>query len=178
MHIQEIKQLIKLVEKSNIGELELEEEGRKIRITKISNLLSSSAAGNGIPNSVIVQPSAPVISPPTPQPSTPAPAAPEPADSDKYYEVRSPMVGTFYRSPSLDAASYVEVGDQVSVGSKLCIIVHNWKAFLRLGFPRQHTVPLICRCFHRVLCHDVLWFRRDVEPSNGRPCKPCGSPSR
>ena len=124
MDIQEIKQLIKLVEKSDIGELELEEEGRKIRIAKNSSA-ASSAMENGIPNSVILQPPAPalVAAPAQSPPPAPAPEANSSAtDADKFYEIRSPMVGTFYRSPSPDAAPYVEVGDQVSEGSKLCII--------------------------------------------------------
>ena len=127
MDIQEIKQLIKLVEKSDIGELELEEEGRKIRIAKNSSLIGS-AMENGMPNPVILQPPAPAIAAAPIQSPVPA-AAPEAnsgtadmMDSDKFYEVRSPMVGTFYRSPSPDSAPYVEVGDQVGEGAKICII--------------------------------------------------------
>ncbi len=127
MDIQELKQLIKLVEKSDIGELELEEEGRKIRISKNSSFVNSSANANGVANPVVVQAPAPVVQPAGLPNAAPVAAdanstAPETTDADKYHEVRSPMVGTFYRSPSPDASPYIEVGDQVTAGAKLCII--------------------------------------------------------
>jgi acetyl-CoA carboxylase biotin carboxyl carrier protein len=121
MNIQEIKQLIKIVEKSDIGEIELIEEGRKIRISKNSRLNTS----NGMANPVYVQ--SPMQAPAA---ESAAPAAQsgtvsvsqETVNAEKYHEVRSPMVGTFYRSPAPDADSYVDVGDQVSEGTTLCII--------------------------------------------------------
>jgi acetyl-CoA carboxylase biotin carboxyl carrier protein len=128
MDIQEIKQLIKIVEKSDIGELEVEEDGRKIRIAKSSKVAFSPGAGNGMINPVFLPSPSPIIPSQADVSAVAAAApaaktgAPETTDADKYYEVRSPMVGTFYRSPSPDAAPYVEVGDQVSPGSKLCII--------------------------------------------------------
>ncbi len=125
MNIQEIRQLIRIVEKSDIDELEIVEEGRKIRISKNQPTPQLIGPGNGTTGGYYV---------PSPSASTPAAAA-EPAvptrettseetatDSDKYYEVRSPMVGTFYRAPAPDAAPYVEVGDTVSPGQTLCII--------------------------------------------------------
>ncbi len=130
MDIQEIKQLIKLVEKSEVGEIELVEEGRKIRISKNSKLHSSPRAANGMSQPIYVQ--APAQAPPqtlpeetTDQSAAQSPPAPPPAEapvSEKYYEVRSPMVGTFYRSPAPDAEPYVDVGSTVSPGSTLCII--------------------------------------------------------
>ncbi len=126
MDIQSIKQLIKIVEKSDIGELELIEEGRKIRISKTSKLNTSPAQLNGsaAANYALATMPAAVNDPP------PAPAAKpeiseadlEAAQSEKYHEVRSPMVGTFYRAPSPDAEPYVQVGDVVSPGTPLCII--------------------------------------------------------
>lgn len=126
MDIQEIKQLIKIVEKSDIGEIELVEEGRKIRISKNSRLNVSHSPGNGMANPVYVQsplptPAVEAAAPATSHPGT-LTMSQEAASSDKYYEVRSPMVGTFYRAPAPDADSYVEVGDTVSQGSTLCII--------------------------------------------------------
>ncbi len=124
MNIQEIRQLIRIVEKSGIDELELEEEGRKIRIRKNQNNVVVAAPQNGSNVAYAMPPAVP------PAQTAPAPA-PAPAasgegeattDSDKYYEVRSPMVGTFYRAPAPDAAPYVEVGDMVSPGQTLCII--------------------------------------------------------
>ncbi|MGH1363942.1 MAG: acetyl-CoA carboxylase biotin carboxyl carrier protein [Calditrichia bacterium] len=118
MDIQEIRQLIKLVEKSKIDELEIEEEGKKIRISK-----------NSISAEAFSQQSQVYMAPPAMQAAAPAANAPvaaaesveKPASSD-YLEVRSPMVGTFYRSPAPDQDHYVSEGDKVNEGSPLCII--------------------------------------------------------
>lgn len=122
MDIQEIKQLIKIVEKSDIDELELEEEGRKIRISKNSKSSAASSQINGMPNPMFYQPQMPLPAAGAPSSPAAAPAAPAAADTDKYLEVRSPMVGTFYRSPAPDADPYVEIGDTVSAGDTVCII--------------------------------------------------------
>ncbi|RMF56695.1 MAG: acetyl-CoA carboxylase biotin carboxyl carrier protein [Calditrichaeota bacterium] len=124
MDIQSIKQLIKIVEKSDIDELELIEEGKKIRISKNSKGAASQVVVNG---SGLPQYSAPAPPPPPQAPATAPDVETEAekkavSESEKYYEVRSPMVGTFYRAPAPDADPYVEVGDVVSVGTTLCII--------------------------------------------------------
>ncbi len=126
MNLQEIKQLIKVVEKSDIGEIEIEEEGFKIRISKNSKFVAAAP-----PAPAVVQETAPVAEPPA-APATPATTAAPPAEKpevkeepvlgDNIVEVRSPMVGTFYRAPAPDADPYVEVGDTVTVGQTLCII--------------------------------------------------------
>lgn len=122
MDIQQIKQLIKLVEKSDIGELELIEEGRKIRITKTTNMESGFSISNGGAQYFVPQgmPSAPQQSVAESAPSAAESEATTPPNN--YIEVRSPMVGTFYRSPSPDADAYVEVGSTVQPGKPLCII--------------------------------------------------------
>lgn len=123
MDIQQIKQLIKIVEKSEIGEIELVEEGLKIRISKNSRYDTRLAKNSGMMN--------PYYAPPPLPPAGPAPAAtaPEPIIETKevppeanLVEVRSPMVGTFYRAPGPDAEPYVEMGSKVSPGTTLCII--------------------------------------------------------
>ncbi len=123
MNIQEIRQLIRIVEKSGIDELELEEEGRKIRIRKNQNNVVVASPQNGTNIQYALSPApaptAPAAAPAAPAESTASESA---TDTDKYYEVRSPMVGTFYRAPAPDAAPYVEVGDMVSPGQTLCII--------------------------------------------------------
>ncbi len=120
MELKEIRQLIKIVEGSNISEFQLEENGMKLIIKK------ELKSGNGtvadttiqmIPTAVAAQPPAPAIEAPA---AEPAPV--EVAPAANIYEVRSPMVGTFYRAPSPDADPYVEVGDSVSVGQTLCIV--------------------------------------------------------
>ena len=121
MDIKEIRQLVKMVETSDISEIEIEEEGSKIRITK------RFASGNG---DVHILPAAPQMAAPMAAvPAAPAPApvaeaapAAEKAPASNLIEVRSPMVGTFYRAPSPDSDPYVEVGSSVSVGQTLCIV--------------------------------------------------------
>ncbi len=122
MDIKEIRQLVKMVETSDISEIEIEEEGSKIRITK------RFASGNG---DVHILPAAPQMAAPMAMPAAPPVAAPvaetaapaaEPAQASNLIEVRSPMVGTFYRAPSPDSDPYVEVGSSVSVGQTLCIV--------------------------------------------------------
>ncbi len=115
-----IKKLIRLVEESDIDQLEVSRWGRKIKITR------RLAKGNGhAGESVIVQ--APAAQAPAPQPA-PAPSGSpavesKPPDADKnYVEIKSPMVGTFYAAPAPDAPPYVKVGDKVSVGQVVCIV--------------------------------------------------------
>ncbi len=120
MDLKYIKQLLELVETSTVNEIEVEEKGQKIRITK-------NAAG-GVSTHMFpgVMPAVPhhVMMPasiPSPSPSAPAESKPA-ADLKKYHEIKSPIVGTFYRAPSPDAAAYVEVGSSVKQGSVLCIV--------------------------------------------------------
>ncbi len=128
MDIKQIRQLIKIVENSNIGELEIVEEGRKLRISKNSKYNNENVIIQTAPAATPGQTVAPPP-PPAPTPTASAPsAAPAPAaetettTSAELYEVRSPMVGTFYRAPAPDADPYVEVGQHVEVGQTLCII--------------------------------------------------------
>jgi acetyl-CoA carboxylase biotin carboxyl carrier protein len=104
--LAEIRQLIRLVQRTGIGELEVSSGGRTVRI---------SAQGTAS----AVFPSPQVASTPAPAPAAPA-ATPEKADHLK--AITSPMVGTFYRAPAPDADPYVEVGTSVEVGQTVCII--------------------------------------------------------
>ncbi|MCK5032151.1 MAG: acetyl-CoA carboxylase biotin carboxyl carrier protein [Calditrichia bacterium] len=119
MNIREIRQLIKLVENSEIGELEIVEEGKKLRISK-----NSKNDSNGVMamNPAVMNYAAPVAA--VPQVAAPADAATaeEPSAASEYQELRSPMVGTFYRAPSPEADAYVDVGQNVDTGQTLCII--------------------------------------------------------
>jgi len=126
MEIREIRQLIKLVENAQISELEIKEEGKEIRITKNSKQSADSVIMNPAPVISYHQPTAMPGQLPvgTTEPLSHADQAQVPAESvgEKYFELRSPMVGTFYRSPAPDADAYVEVGQNVEVGQTLCII--------------------------------------------------------
>ena len=123
MKLQDIKQLIKVMEKSDIGEIEIEEEGRKIRISKNSSVKQPpvilSTEKNIIPQAINVEPSVQ----PEEQPVAETEIALEQKESaDSFDKVSSPMVGTFYRAPAPDADPYIEVGDSVKIGQTLCII--------------------------------------------------------
>lgn len=117
MDIRKIKKLIELVEESGITELEVQEEEGTVRISRAAPAVVPAA----------VQYAAPVATPavaPAPAPvNTTAPSA-TPAVSEEVvgHQVRSPMVGTFYRSPSPEAKAFVEVGQSVKVGDTLCIV--------------------------------------------------------
>jgi acetyl-CoA carboxylase biotin carboxyl carrier protein len=115
MDLSYVKKIIKLVENSHIDELELEEEGAKIRIARNRNS-GVSVQSSSTPLPVVSLP--PVYKPVEPVKSPQVSTKPE----IKYHEIRSPIVGTFYRAPAPDADPYVEVGQSVKVGSVLCIV--------------------------------------------------------
>jgi acetyl-CoA carboxylase biotin carboxyl carrier protein len=119
MDLAYVKKVIKLIEKSDVDEIEIEEEGKKIRVAKHKNsqpMYIAQMASQGPLAVPQAQPNPASASSAVPQASVAA--KPE----TKYHEVRSPIVGTFYRAPAPDAEVYVEVGQNVSVGSVLCIV--------------------------------------------------------
>jgi acetyl-CoA carboxylase biotin carboxyl carrier protein len=117
MDLRKLKKLIDLVEESGISELEITEGEEKVKIVK----------GGG----AAVAPPAPAAAPAAPAPAPAVPtAAPAPsspvaegvAAAPEGHAVKSPMVGTFYRTPSPDAKAFVEVGQAVKEGQIICII--------------------------------------------------------
>jgi acetyl-CoA carboxylase biotin carboxyl carrier protein len=112
MDIRKIKKLIEMIEESGIAEIEIREGEESVRISRYSSMAPQPVQ--------VLQ--APVPAAITAQPG----AVPQPAEAtaDKLtgHIVRSPMVGTFYRSPSPGAKAFVEVGQRVEVGDTLCII--------------------------------------------------------
>jgi acetyl-CoA carboxylase biotin carboxyl carrier protein len=113
MDLRKLKKLIDLVEESGISELELTEGEEKVRISRNPPPSQMHYAPAYMPQQVHA-------TAPAAAPSAPAEAA-APAAIDGHI-VKSPMVGTFYRSPSPDAKAFVEVGSNVSAGDTLCII--------------------------------------------------------
>lgn len=117
MDIRKIKKLIELLEESNIGELEIKEGEESVRIARNSGTTQYFSA----PAPAFAAPTAPV-------PAAAAPAAAAPvaqtaaAPSIAGHVVKSPMVGTFYRSPSPGSPSFIEVGKTVKAGDVICII--------------------------------------------------------
>ncbi|CAL2077202.1 acetyl-CoA carboxylase biotin carboxyl carrier protein [Tenacibaculum sp. 190524A02b] len=121
MDIKEIQSLIKFVAKSGASEVKLEMEDVKITIK----------TGSSTPETTIIQAAAPVAQAPqmiaqapVAQPAaTPATPATETNDDDsKYLTIKSPIIGTFYRKPSPDKPSFVEVGSTVKSGDTVCVI--------------------------------------------------------
>jgi acetyl-CoA carboxylase biotin carboxyl carrier protein len=117
MNIKEIQDLIRFVSKSGVSEVEIEQKDFKITIkTPVGGKEVIAMAPVAAPMPVAIQ--APVASP---APAA-APAAPAPAAESKLIEIKSPMIGTFYRSPGPDKPSFVEVGSTIKAGDKVCII--------------------------------------------------------
>jgi acetyl-CoA carboxylase biotin carboxyl carrier protein len=109
MDLRKLKTLIELVESSGIGELEIQEGEERVRITR---------AGPVPPPMVAAHAGAAAPGPPPPAPGATPAVPPEPEG----HVVKSPMVGTFYRSASPGAKPFVDVGDSVQQGDALCII--------------------------------------------------------
>lgn len=115
MDIRKVKKLIELLEESDVAEIEIHEGEESVRISRNS----TAAAAMAMP-AMMPQTAAPAAAPAAPAAASPAPEESEPEISG--HAVRSPMVGTFYRSPSPGSKPFVEVGQQVSAGDTLCII--------------------------------------------------------
>lgn len=115
MDLRKIKTLIDLVEQSGISELEVREGEESVRIAR-----HTAAA----PVQYFAPPNAPAAAhtAPATTPAVAVAATPEKPKVDTRHVVRAPMVGTFYRSPSPGAKSFVEVGQTVKAGQVLCII--------------------------------------------------------
>ena len=122
MDLRKLKTLVDLVSESNISELEITEAEGKVRIVKADPGLARPAGtwvpGPALATPVMAPPMAPSATPGTPaQPAAAPAAAPETG-----HVIRSPMVGTFYRSSSPGAKPLVEVGQAVKEGDPICII--------------------------------------------------------
>ena len=118
LDLKELKEILQILEEKEIEEFELEEEGMKLRIRK--------AAANSPNHAAAPPPFAPFVAPAVPvAPAAPAgmaaPAALAPEEAGLVV-VRSPMVGTFFRSPDPNSPPFVGTGDRVKVGQVLCII--------------------------------------------------------
>ncbi len=127
MDLSKIQSLIKFVSKSGASEVELETKDFKIVIKTNSGDAPAPA------QQTIIATPAPAAPAPAPAAAAPAPAAPAPApaaeapvaegdDDSKYVQIKSPMIGTFYRSSSPDKPVFVNVGDTVKEGDVVCIV--------------------------------------------------------
>ena len=112
MDIRKVKKLIELLETSDIAEIEIKEGEEAVRISRNSSVTTTVAA-----------PAAATVAAPAPSPAAPAAAEEKPApQATSGHVVSSPMVGTFYRSPSPSSPAFVEVGTNVKAGDVVCIV--------------------------------------------------------
>ncbi len=107
MDIRKIKKLIELIEESDIAEIEIHEGEESVRLSRYS---ATQHVVSHLPTQPLAQPQAHL------------PAGTLVPEEPQGHMVRSPMVGTFYRSPTPGAKSFVEIGTSVKVGDTLCII--------------------------------------------------------
>lgn len=113
MDLKDIKQIVDLMKKNSINEFELEREDFKIKLKReLQNKAIAPAAATVVELPAAVAPAAPA--------AAPVPSASTAANDDQ--EIKSPMIGTFYRAPSPEAAAYVEVGMEVTPETVVCII--------------------------------------------------------
>jgi acetyl-CoA carboxylase biotin carboxyl carrier protein len=123
MDLRYVKKLLKLVAESGVDVLEIEEEGMKIHIAKNRNNATAtyypvapSSPGQPMEAGTLTIPQSTLATSPAAEVKEEKPA------EVKYHEIRSPIVGTFYRAPAPDADPFVEVGQMVQPGTVLCIV--------------------------------------------------------
>jgi acetyl-CoA carboxylase biotin carboxyl carrier protein len=132
LNLKELKEILQMLEEKEITEFELEEEGMKLRVRKAA-ATNHAAPVSPPPMLVASAPVAPAgMSIAVPAPAAPAaistaapaavPGEEEAAEAAGLAVVKSPIVGTFYRSPDPNSPAFVNVGDRIRVGQVLCII--------------------------------------------------------
>jgi len=131
MDIRKIKKLIDLIQESDVAEIEIHEGEESVRISRNSSTAPVMMAAPAVAAAPVAAPAA----------AAPAPEA-TPAGPNTANAVKSPMVGTFYRSSSPEAASFVEVGQTVAEGDVICII-EAMKMFNQIEADRSGTVKAI-----------------------------------
>ncbi len=115
MDLEQIRELIALMRQNQIAEIDLEENGGQLqRLRIVAEHPTASSGGLPAANPVVSRESFPV--------SLPAPEEPSPPAAETTVTITSPIVGTFYRSPSPESPAYVEVGDEIGEESVLCIV--------------------------------------------------------
>lgn len=136
MDIRKIKKLIDLIQESDVAEIEIQEGEESVRISRYS---SASAPTVMMPQAA----QHPMVSAPAPvAEATPAEVAATAAANNNANAVKSPMVGTFYRSSSPESSPFVEVGQTVAEGDVICII-EAMKMFNQIEADRSGTVKAI-----------------------------------
>lgn len=116
MKVKEIRDLIDFIANSGLDEVNIETEEFKISVKKNSPSVHTIAEDSSAPAPKISE--LPLVSAPTAD--SPSPQSSE--ESNKYIEIKSPMIGTFYNTPSPDAEPFVKVGDSIKIGQTVCIV--------------------------------------------------------
>jgi acetyl-CoA carboxylase biotin carboxyl carrier protein len=119
MEFEDIERLLELVRQHDLAEFEIEHQGLKLRARKASAAFPMPPS---MPHAATPAPPAPPAMPPVPPPPHLAVSAPSDTEAVELAVVKSPIVGTFYRSPEPGAASFVEIGERVKKDQVLCII--------------------------------------------------------
>lgn len=126
MDIKEIKELVQILNKSNLGEIRLEQGDFKITL-RTKDYMSPNKSELPAQIAIPMQP-APIQQMPVSVPAPPPPAAAEAktdttkSDDSKYITIKSPMIGTFYRTPAPDKEPFVKPGDTIKQGTVVCVI--------------------------------------------------------
>ncbi|MFM8807254.1 MAG: acetyl-CoA carboxylase biotin carboxyl carrier protein [Sphingomonadales bacterium] len=119
MDFKQIQELIKMVNKSNIGEVTIEQKDFKVTVKQkeepVQHVVAAAPA-------MAAAPVAPVADAPAPAAAAPDKPKAAPATADNLVTIKSPMIGTFYRKSSPDKPNLVDVGSDIAPGSVLCII--------------------------------------------------------
>ncbi len=117
MDIKQIQELVKLINKTNIGEITIEEEGVKITVKQKKDPVQHIIAGSAAPtySSVPAASAAPAA-------AAPVDAKPAEPKADNLITIKSPMIGTFYRQAGPGKPIFASVGDEVTAGKVVCII--------------------------------------------------------
>jgi acetyl-CoA carboxylase biotin carboxyl carrier protein len=116
-----LERLIQAIDSSSLDSVEIERGGTRIRLSKSPAVAAAAAPAAWAPPVAAPAPAQAAAAPAAPREAA-APVAAPAGPNPRWVEVKSPMVGTFYRSPSPEAPSYVDVGKKVGVGNTLCII--------------------------------------------------------
>jgi acetyl-CoA carboxylase biotin carboxyl carrier protein len=118
MDIKQIQELVKLINKTNIGEITIEEEGVKITVKQKKDPVQHIIAGGGTPSFT----PAPAASAPASEAAAPVAAKPAEPKADNLVTIKSPMIGTFYRQAGPGKPIFASVGEDVTPGKVVCII--------------------------------------------------------
>lgn len=122
MDFKQIQELVKMINKSNIGELSIEEKDFKVTIKQKRDQVTQVVSSSPVYAAAATHAPAPIAAPAPVAVAATALSAPAPAAVSNLITIKSPMIGTFYRRTSPDKPNLVDVGDEISLGKVVCMI--------------------------------------------------------